>query len=89
MDKRTKVGFDLLTNERYIPIKCETRQEIGPQEGIEYGVVIIPPVYGQTNEEVDGYPSDYVMYVQERLRKYVTEHGELPVYEEPQRGTHE
>ena len=50
------------------------------EEGIDYGVVILPPVIGESNEEIDSYPQGYIEYAQDRLREYKAEHGELPKY---------
>ena len=47
MDKRLKAGADLLTGESYKPLKYEAPEETTaaePQEGIDYGVIILPPV---------------------------------------------
>ena len=49
-------------------------------EGIDYGVVILPPVLDETSPEIDSYPADYIEYAQDRLRAYKEEHGELPRY---------
>lgn len=65
MDKRLKAGADLLTGESYKPLKY----------------VILPPVDGHANPEMESYPADYVEYAQERLRAYQREHGELPAWE--------
>jgi len=84
MDKRIKAGADLLTGETYKPVKYEAPEETAaaqPQEGIDYGLIILPPVDGSTNPEMEPYPADYVEYAQERLRAYQREHGELPAWE--------
>ena len=84
MDKRLKAGADLLTGESYKPLKYEAPEETTaaePQEGIDYGVIILPPVDGHANPEMESYPADYVEYAQERLRAYQREHGERPAWE--------
>ena len=85
MDKRLKAGADLLTRETYKPLKYEDPEETAtaadPQEGVDYGVIILPPLDGSTNPEVESYPADYVEYAQERLRAYQREHGKLPAWE--------
>lgn len=85
MDKRLKAGADLLTGETYKPLKYEAPEKTAaaaePQEGVDYGVVILPPVDGSTNSEIESYPADYVEYAQERLRAYQRERGELPAWE--------
>lgn len=58
----------------------EERDSTQPIEGIDYGIVVLPPVMGETNEEIDSYPADYIEYAQDRLREYKREHGELPRY---------
>lgn len=58
----------------------EERDNTQPTEGIEYGVLILPPVIGESNEELDSYPDDYIEYAQDRLRAYKEDHGELPHY---------
>ena len=50
------------------------------EEGIDYGIVILPPVQGDSSTEIDSYPADYIAYSQDRLRDYKREHGELPRY---------
>ncbi len=49
-------------------------------EGIDYGIVVLPPVLDEHNKELDSYPADYIEYAQDRLRAYKEEHGELPKY---------
>ena len=49
-------------------------------EGVDYGVVIIPPRLNEHNEELDSYPEDYVEYCKDRMRAYKEKHGELPKY---------
>lgn len=49
-------------------------------EGIDYGIVVLPPVLDEHNEELESYPEDYIHYAQDRLRAYKEEHGELPKY---------
>lgn len=44
----------------------------------EYGVIILPPIMGETNEEVSGYPEDYVEYSLNRMKMYKEAHGALP-----------
>lgn len=51
------------------------------QEGIDYGVVILPPVIDTHNPEVESYSADYVKYAQDRLREYYKENGEIPRWE--------
>ncbi len=70
--KRLEAGADLSTKEI-------TAAE--PQEGVDYGVIILPPVDESTNPEMEYCPADYVEYAQERLRAYQREHGELPAWE--------
>ena len=48
------------------------------EEGIDYGVIIIPPQEGQHNEEAESYPKDYIKYCQGRMREYKRREGELP-----------
>lgn len=64
-------------------VKAEKGQskEAEAQEGIDYGVVVLPPVMGTENAEVDSYPADYIEYCQDRLRAYKEKTGELPKYE--------
>ena len=85
MDKRLKAGADLLTGETYKPLKYEAPEETAtaaePQEGVDYGVIILPPIEGSTNPEMESYPADYVEYAKERLRDCQREHGELPAWE--------
>lgn len=47
-----------------------------PEE--EYGVVILPPILGETNEELSSYPEDYIEYSMQRMKAYKEVHGELP-----------
>lgn len=54
------------------------------ENGIDYGIVILPPIDGDTNPEMESYPADYVEYARDRLREHKREHGELPKWE---RGT--
>lgn len=35
---------------------------------------------GETSEEIDSCPADYIEYAQDRLREYKREHEELPRY---------
>lgn len=49
-------------------------------EGVDYGVVIIPPILDEASPERDSYPADYVEYCKDRLRAYKEENGELPKY---------
>lgn len=82
MDKRIKAGGDLLTRaiykaERYKDV--ETGKE--GEEGIDYGLIILPPIDGSDNPEMNGYPADYLEYAQQRLKKYKQEHGELPQWD--------
>lgn len=49
-------------------------------EGVDYGVVIIPPILGESNPEIDSYPADYLEYCKDRMRAYKEENGELPKY---------
>lgn len=62
------------------PYREETTASGKSEEGIDYGVVILPPVIDESNPEIDSYPEDYIQYAQERLREYKAEHGELPKY---------
>lgn len=58
----------------------EERESTQPIEGIDYGIVVLPPVMGESNEELDSYPEGYIEYAQDRLRAYKEENGELPRY---------
>lgn len=49
----------------------ETTADIG-------GVIILPPIIGESNTEVDSYPADYIEYSLNRMKEYKKEHGELP-----------
>lgn len=51
------------------------------EDGIDYGIVILPPVMDEHNPEMESYPADYIEYAQDRLRDYKREHGELPKWE--------
>lgn len=53
-----------------------------PEEGIDYGVVILPPIMGTENEVIDNYPAEYIERSQEKLRAYKKENGSLPHYTE-------
>lgn len=55
------------------PREDEREEEVG-------GVVILPPVIGDTSAEIDSYPADYVEYCLQREREYKRTHGELPRY---------
>ncbi len=72
------------TLERLLTEKPELLQEEATAdtalEGVDYGVVVLPPVLDESNPEVDSYPADYIEYAQDRLRAYKKEHGELPKY---------
>lgn len=46
------------------------------------GVVILPPIIGDSNTEVESYPADYVEYSLNRMKEYKKEHGELPEWEQ-------
>lgn len=50
-------------------------------EGIDYGLIILPPIDGEYSEEMSGYPADYIEYAQGRLRDYKEQHGTLPTWE--------
>ena len=52
--------------------------EAKEEEGIDRGVVIIPPQEGQHNKEMEAYPADYVRYCQGRMREHKRQTGELP-----------
>lgn len=58
----------------------EEATEATATEGIDYGVVIIPPILDEASPERDSYPADYVEYCKDRLRAYKEENGELPKY---------
>ena len=81
MKNNSTKGFDLFTG-AYKPISYEEPKEsTGAEEGIDYGIVILPPVDGETSGEVEIYPADYLEYCQDRLRSYKAENGELPKWE--------
>ena len=50
-------------------------------DGIDYGLIILPPIDGEYSEEMSGYPQDYIEYAQGRLREYKEKHGKLPKWE--------
>lgn len=80
--KRIKAGEDLLTGSIYKAERYkEPEQAVEGEEGIDYGLIILPPKEGATSPELDSYPADYIEYAQERLRAYKREHGELPQYD--------
>ena len=58
----------------------EEATEATATEGIDYGVVIIPPKLDDHNEELDSYPADYLEYCKDRMRAYKEANGELPKY---------
>lgn len=62
------------------PREDELNEEIG-------GVVILPPVIGDTSAEADSYPADYVEYCLQREREYKRIHGDLPRYTSTQSNT--
>lgn len=51
-----------------------------PEERIDSGIIILPPVADEENPELDSYPEDYVKYCQERMRAYKKANGELPAW---------
>ena len=58
----------------------EEATEATALEGVDYGVVVIPPILDEASPERDSYPADYVEYCKDRLRAYKEENGELPKY---------
>lgn len=64
-------------------VKAEKGQagEEQEQEGVDYGVIILPPVTDTRNPEMESYPADYVEYAQDRLKAYLKENGNLPRWE--------
>lgn len=62
------------------PKEDERDEEVG-------GVIILPPVIGDTSEEIDSYPADYVEYCIQREREYKRTHGDLPRYTTNQTNT--
>ena len=54
--------------------------EDGQQDEIG-GVIILPPIMGDTSAEIDQYPADYVEYCLQREREYKRINGEYPKYE--------
>lgn len=76
-DRKTKV-LEMLADTPE-PLR-EEATEATATEGIDYGVVIIPPILDEASPERDSYPADYVEYCKDRLRAYKEENGELPKY---------
>ena len=62
------------------PTAVSDRNTAG-EDGIDYGLIILPPIEGEYSEEMSGYPQDYIEYAQGRLRFYKEQHGELPTWE--------
>lgn len=48
------------------------------EDGVEYGIIIIPPQEGQHNEEAEAYPEDYIKYCQGRIREHNRRTGKPP-----------
>lgn len=82
MDKRIKAGADLLAGAKYKPERYEAPERASEgEDGIDYGLIILPPLDGSKCPELENYPEDYVEYAQERLRKYKKEQGALPQWD--------
>lgn len=60
------------------PIVREQEQTEDSSTG---GIIILPPIAGDTNAELDSYPQDYIEYSMQRMEQYKKEHGELPAWE--------
>lgn len=81
MKNDTTKGFELFSG-AFKPISYEEPKESQTaEEGIDYGVVILPPVMGESNSEVESYPEEYLDFCQDKLRSYKKENGELPQWE--------
>lgn len=61
-----------------VPPEAEARD---PEEGIDYGVIVLPPVMDEHNPEMEGYPEEYLEACKDRLRDYKEANGELPKWE--------
>lgn len=60
------------------PTGPNVKQEAAAAE--EYGVIILPPILDETNEELDKYPQDYLEYSLSRMKQYKEAHGDLPAW---------
>lgn len=77
---KTKALEKLANTPAHFTEERDNTQQEEAEEGIDYGVLILPPVLDEHNEELDSYPDEYIEYVQDRLKDYKEEHGELPKY---------
>lgn len=84
MDRRKEAGEELLTAAIYKAVYLNEQNEQEEtkegEEGIDYGVIVIPGLRS-IDPEMEDYPADYIKYAQERLRAYKREQGELPKWE--------
>lgn len=60
-----------------VPITAERE----PEEGVTYGVIVLPPIKDECNPEVENYPDEYLDFCQGKLKEYKAVHGEPPKWE--------
>lgn len=73
----SSMGYIKASPAQQVPIISEGKAE----EGIDYGIIVLPPVADEQNPEVEAYPEDYIKYCQGRMRTYKGTNGELPQWE--------
>ena len=67
----------------YTPPEADLKEETGtPEGGIDYGVLVLPPLQGQEPM----WPEDYVKYCRQHMKEYSRELGKPPEWKWEQEG---